>query len=222
MRKLIVLALVAVTAFGSTAALASAKGLKLGEGSASKVNETLKEEETITIAGETGTLEVAGTAVTCKKSKGSIEQNTPLTVQKGSVTFEECKVAAGTCEATVANITTEKLKGESGEVAKAEAADESGLLLEPETGTSFATIPATTCNVETKVTGKVAGELTAPSAGKGKLTFALESGKQKIKTINTEKGAIKPSLKAFGLEATQKQVNNVSLPKTLFLLTVGV
>jgi len=172
-----------------------------------------------TVSGAAGKLSVAGTSVTCKQNKGSGEVTGFESFAKVVSTFEECEVEVGGKKEPIANITTKNLKGAAGEIAKAEATSESGILLEPETGTEFATIPATKISPETKVTGSVAGELgPLTNAKEQTLVFALSAGKQKIKTINVEDVVKKPSLKAFGLAATEETTQKIVYEENLWLI----
>ena len=164
-----------------------------------------------------GVLTVAGIKVKCKKDKDTGEITGTGTVGKVVVTFEECTSTkeAKECKtnspgAKAGEIVTKELKGELGTVAKAEAASEVGLLLEPASGTEFVTLEKNECIIETKVTGKVAGEVTPVKKLQttGKLEFKTVEGKgekQSIKKITTEAGKKEePSLKAFGLTATEE------------------
>jgi hypothetical protein len=168
-----------------------------------------------------GVLAVAGTEVKCKKDKNKGEITSTTTVGKVEVTFEECKVKGNAKECALANIATTKLKGELGEGAPEEDASEVAVLFEPEEGTTFATIPATECNVETKVTGKIAGEINRSGANtEYLLAFGLNPAKkQRIKTFERSAGdaVVAPSLKAFGLEATEETNELILFEEKLWL-----
>ena len=163
-------------------------------------------------------LTVSGIKVKCKKDKDKGEIGENFRIVNLVVTFEGCVAIKGGKECTTnskpkvaeGTIVTTTLKGELGTVAKAEAASEVGLLLEPASGSEFVTLEKNECIVETKVTGKVAGEVTP--IGKlettGKVNFKTVEGKgekQTIKKIKTDSGKEEePKLTAFGLPATEE------------------
>jgi hypothetical protein len=148
-------------------------------------------------------------AITCAKSTSEGEITGATTMGSVVLTFTECYAtksgtrcyfkSAGAKNA--GEIITDKLKGELGEVAKAEAESKVGLLLQPEVKTEIARLESA-CG-SPLVTGDIAAEVT-PVKTSGKtldLAFVGADGSQKIREI-TMKGPIHyaPQLKgeSFG------------------------
>jgi hypothetical protein len=140
------------------------------------------------------TLTVTGVTVTCQKDTDKGELWGKESVANVVVTFMECKGKKGTEECKVKSkgaagaeeIVTNTLKGELGEVAKAEATTEVGLLLEGESSNVFVTLeggclPAGGGAVE----GSVVGEVTPLAlAFNDTVVFTLNGGgEQKVKTF---------------------------------------
>lgn len=157
-----------------------------------------KAKDTFTTSSGESVLAGTGLTITCKKDTGKGEVTSKTTVT-GTVSFEGCKgeILGNKCPETISST----LVGTLGEVAKAEATSEVGLLFKAKEG-AFAEFKCGSLNF--KVTGSVAGEVTPTktSSTTGKVIFALSGGAQKIKEITIEGKKEKPSLKAFGLNST--------------------
>jgi hypothetical protein len=187
-----------------------------------------------------GTLTAGGKAITCKEDTNVGETVGKESVQNVVVTFTGCEEPKTPCKVNSPGqaagvIVTNALRGELGEVAKAEATSEVGLLLEPTpTKAEEEKIPPTkppfvvlegSCIPTTAVEGKLVGEVTPLALStKHNLEFALSAGKQKIKTFERsfakhcgipaggnqceEDAKLKPKLTAFGLEATEESLKD--------------
>jgi hypothetical protein len=212
--------LIAVFAIGAVAASAA---LAADPGHQQEFNKELVKKKFVSKEGK-GVLTVAGIAITC-----TADTNTGETIGKESlrnvvVTFTGCEEPKTPCPVNSPGsgsgvIKTNALKGELGEVAKAEATSEVGLLLEPETGSEFVKLEGS-CIIKTAVEGKVVGEVTPLTLStKHNLEFAVSAGKQKIKTFERsnalhcgtvckEDEVIKAKLTAFGLEATEESLKD--------------
>ena len=166
----------------------------------------------ITTVSGTGVLVGAGTTITCTSDggKGEVTSKTQI---NSTVTFKGCsgEVFGGKCPSEITSVLT----GTLGEVAKGEAESEVGLLFKPKSGTTFAEFK---CGIITvKVTGTIAGEvkpIKTPGT-KGTVTFALASGKQKIKKIIVGGKEEKPKLTVLGSESTLTSVEENTFSKEL-------
>jgi hypothetical protein len=153
------------------------------------------------------TLEAStGEVITCTNDLGHGEINGPRTEGKLVITFHGCNAKSGSSTCTVKSpgntpglITLDTIKAELGSVKTTEAASGVGLLLEPASGTAFATIQGN-CIVEAAVSGSIAGEIASvnkPSID-NKLVLAASKGSQAIKSITVLGSTKKPALLAFG------------------------
>jgi hypothetical protein len=206
--SLILLAVLATTLTATTAASASAPEFKPG---------TLNR---FTADSGTGALETASTsAITCTNDSVTGEVTGPKTIGSVIITFHGCQsTEKGGCSlqtnsATPGLITTNTLKGELGTTK--EATSGVGLLIEPATGTAFATLEGTCLLVSpSPVTGSIAGEVTPVNNGAtkdNKLVFLGSKGKQKIKEINILGVVKKPAFKALGLLESSETTNELVL-----------
>jgi len=164
-------------------------------------------------------LVVSGTVVQCKKdtSFGHFVGRTKIV---DVVIYENCKVIAGGKECEInsvgakaaGEITTTELTGELGEIT---TGSKVGILLEGEVNKAkekvFATLAATECSPETKVTGTIIGEVEnkkkLSSTGNVILTTAKKEGKtQSITKIERSSNdeSVTAGLKAFGKAATDE------------------
>jgi hypothetical protein len=154
-----------------------------------------------TVKSKTGStfIELAGTTykIACKASTGSGKIRSVKEVETVVVKFKECKAKEGEetkeCEVHSTSplggseeIITKTLKGRLGEVAKAEATSQRGLLLEPLAGTVYVTIKGSTecLPAETsEVKGSLIGEISTVKSAKIKneLIYTIkESSSQMI------------------------------------------
>jgi hypothetical protein len=164
--------------------------------------------------GGPNTLKAGASATSCEEAVDAGEITGMPTIGKLVVTFTGCHVngeGGKTCTiksvgAKEGDIVTHTLKGELGTTKSTEATSEVGLLLEPETTKTWATLEATTCSSESKVTGSLAAEV-LPISEKtdfGSLNFAVSSGKQNIKKIAVSSAVKEPELVAFSTTATEE------------------
>jgi hypothetical protein len=184
------------------------------------------------LSGSAGTtaLAVSTGSVTCSHTSiGAPKLTSSDTIGGIVLTSTGCKAKIGTeeCEAnsvgaSAKTIVTHTLKGELGQVSGSEAASGVGLLLEPTTGKEIAKLAKTSCVSETSVAGAVAGEFTPVNTGAtaklqttGKLSFAVKSGQQKIKSIILQGTTVKPKLTAFGLEATEEEGDELTFEEPM-------
>jgi hypothetical protein len=163
---------VALTLFVVAAALAA---------SASTASAALHFSKEAKYTSTSGTSVISG-IVKCTSDTGKGQVSGAL--YQGTLQLEGC---ARPCSSTIGL----EFTGELGEVAAAEASSEVGIVIKP--GTTFL------CGTETvQITGSVAGELT-PLSTSEKLIFVSIPGTpptQKIKTIKTASGTLKPVLLA--------------------------
>jgi hypothetical protein len=108
-------------------------------------------------------------------------------------------------------IVTNTLKGELGTVKTSEAVSGVGLLLEPETTKKMYLLAENECELETAVSGSIAGEISPVGSTQttGKLVFAVTSGKQDIKEIAVLGTVKKPGLNAFSFTLTQESTESL-------------
>ncbi len=181
---------------------------------------------------KSATIKLATTSesVTCSAATNAGEISGATTVGKLVITFTGCKAKKGEEACTVKSVggsakegelVTKTLKGELGEVEEAEAADEVGLLLEPETTKKILTLASAKCVAETSLEGTMAGEVTplATSTKTDKLVLAVSTGKQKIKSITVKSGsttkAVKPELVLAATEATAESTDELGFEKAV-------
>jgi hypothetical protein len=150
---------------------------------------------------------------TASTTSGEITSTSTLGKTVEKLTGCQWQTAGGVCPlhsvgAKEGEIVTNSLTGELGTVfTTKEAASGVGLLLEPTTGTVWATIApsAGPCNsIETALEGKVAGEVAAigKKATTNTLVFGVTSGKQDIKEITLDSGkVVKPKFSGWGIAA---------------------
>jgi hypothetical protein len=185
-------------------------------------------KQKFTSKSTTSKLTNASESVTCSADTNAGELSSATTVGKLVITFTGCVAKKGTESCTVKSIggsvkegelVTKTLKGELGEVEESEAADEVGLLLEPESAKKILTLASTKCTTETSLEGTFAGEVTplATSAKTAKLILATSSGKQKIKSITVKPGttAKATKLELAGVEATAESTDEIAFEKAL-------
>lgn len=173
----------------------------------------------VTGTGGTVKLTTSSESIICPNSRTSTAKFIGVeTIGSLVVTSTGCKAKKGAeeCEvmsvgASAKTIVTHTLKGELGEVATSEAASGAGMLFAPQTGKEIATIAKASCIPELAITGMMAAEVTPVNTGTtakmqttNKLSFALQAGKQKIKSITVKGSTKKPELEAFGGEATDE------------------
>jgi hypothetical protein len=176
-----------------------------------------------TFTGTEGKVFIGPTAVIkCKKDEGSGEVVTKeenKKVTKVKTTFKECSAeneAGETCKpkskgGTEGKIETNELKGELGEVAKAEAESEVGLKFEPTSGTTYVTLegkclPSSPAPIEGSLICEV--KPVGTLAKEGKLVCSMASEKQKIRKFKGE--TTTHELKGFGLESIPVEDTSVT------------
>lgn len=193
------------------------------------------------IKGESGaaTLKAGTSTVTCMNSSNGGEIEGTTKVKGVVVTFTKCTSAESSkkCSGVAINSTNEpkgsgtikttSLKGELGEgVAQAEVAGATVLLLEPPENSEkikeFVTLEANGCTVTTQVTGTIAGvvEKTGKKLKVGEkapVVFKEAAGKEQVTELERSVGnaIVKPSLKAFGVTATQTVTSETSFEQEL-------
>jgi hypothetical protein len=167
-----------------------------------------------TFAGTEGKVYIGSSeAIKCKKEEGSGEVVTKeenKKVAKVKITFKEClmeNTSGETCKpkskgGTEGKIETNELKGELGEVAKAEAESEVGLRFEPVSGTTFVTLegkclPSTPAAIEGSLICEV--KPVGTLAKEGKLVCAMANEFQKIRKFKGE--STTHELSGFSLES---------------------
>jgi hypothetical protein len=163
--------------------------------------------------GAPSTLKAGPTATSCEEAVDAGEVTGTSTIGKLVVAFTGCQITAESKTCTIKSvgakegeIVTHTLRGELGTTKSTEAETEVGILLEPETTKTWATLDSTKCSLETRVTGSLAGEI-LPISEKtqyGDLSFEVSSEKQLIKKISVSSGVKEPSLDAFGVNATEE------------------
>ena len=180
-----------------------------------------------------GTVTIADTAlsarVLCKKEEveGEIEPGSTTHVEEVVIKFTGCtdivpisghltKCAVKSPGQPSGTLRTKRLDGDLGEVALAEAADEVGLDLKPEVGTTVMVVAPTTCTIPTvSVTGSVIGEVTprngTPSTEE-KLVSALTGTAQRIQKLGS---AAPDTLKVGATEATLTSSVTLKFAETL-------
>ena len=172
----------------------------------------------------TSKLVTTGESITCSADTNAGEVTGATAVGKVVITFTGCKAKKGeeictvkSASAKEGEVVTKTLKGELGEVAESEAADEVGLVLEPETTKKIATLASAKCSAEASLEGSVAGEVTplATAAKTDKLVFAVTSAKQNIKSITVKPGTAAKTVKLelAGLEATDESTDEIGFEK---------
>jgi hypothetical protein len=142
---------------------------------------------TLLMESGTTTIRLNGTPLlTCSKDRALGKIANKTTIDEGNWTIERC-TSPRSCPRSI----TFELTGELGEVAKAEATSEVGLMFrlggEIKCGTE-----------EIRITGNVAGEVTQIGALTldDELKFELAASKQKVKSITIGGHAIRPELLA--------------------------
>ncbi len=167
-----------------------------------------------TFSGTEGKVFIGPSSVIkCKKDEGSgevVSKEENKKVTKVKTTFKECSAedaAKETCKpkskgGTEGKIETNELKGELGEVAKAEAESEVGLKFEPASGTTYVTLegkclPSSPAPIEGSLICEVK-PVGAP-AKEGKLVCTMASEVQKIRKFKGETAT--HELEGFGLES---------------------
>jgi hypothetical protein len=167
-----------------------------------------------TFAGSEGRMIAGAKAeIKCKKSEGSGEVVTKeenKKVAKVKIIFKECSAeneAGEVCKpkskgGTEGKIETNELKGELGEVAKAEAEGEVGLKFEPVSGKVYVTLegkclPSSPAPIEGSLICEV--KPVGTLAKEGKLICLPSGEKQKIRKFKGETAT--HELKGFGLES---------------------
>jgi hypothetical protein len=165
--------------------------------------EVVKKGFTVKSKSGSTLIEITGTKykIACKSSLGSGRIKSLKEVENTVVKFKECRAKEGEaineCEVKSTSppggpeeIITKTLKGRLGEVAKAEATSERGILLEPLTGTVYVTIkgsteclPAETSEVKGSLIGEVASVKSAKF--KNELNYTIkEASSQMIKKFS--------------------------------------
>lgn len=168
-------------------------------------------------------IERGGRAAVCQLDTGSAVVDTSGMADI-RFNYTRCRLVVGGKEcpvhsvgAATEEIATNTLKGELGTVAASEATSGVGILLSPESGTTIATLAATECEAESKVTGNLAGEV-SPIHKKeltGTLAFKVSSEKQIIKKITVLGKAEEPSLKWGGEAAALESTESLHFAKEL-------
>lgn len=163
--------------------------------------------------GEPSTLKAADIAVSCEEAVDAGEVTGMSTIGKLTVTFTGCQVTAASKTCTIKStsakegeIVTNTLMGELGTTKSEEATSEVGLLLLPESGKTWTILAETSCSLESRVTGTLAGEV-LPISEKTEYTgleFGVSSQKQNIQDIIVASGLVQPSLTAFSETATEE------------------
>ncbi len=145
-------------------------------------------------AGLEPTLTTTLNTIKCKSdtSTGKISGDKTMSVENLVITFKECKAITGggcaiksTGAGNVEEIVMNPLKGTLGRVMSKEATSEVGLVLEGP-GSVFVTLEGTCLIVSpTKITGKIAGEITPINKSQltGNLIFEATGNKQRIKKV---------------------------------------
>lgn len=174
---------------------------------------TLPSVKTFKGMGAPSILKAGNTATSCEEVVDAGEVTGMSTIGELVITFTGCQVTAESKTCTIKSvgakegeIVTHTLKGELGTTKSTEAETEVGLLLEPETTKTWATLESTKCSPEARVAGSLAGEV-VPISEKthyAALWFGVESGKQLIKKILVSSGAKEPALEAFGVATTEE------------------
>ncbi len=188
---LMLVAVLAVGAIGVSVASAmiESKAEFIKNGIKTKNNFTGKSR-----AGLEPTLTTTLTTIKCKSdtSTGKISGDKTMSVENFIITLKECKATTnGGCAVNsegagnAEEIVVGPLKGTLGRVMSKEATSEVGLVLEGP-GSMFVTLLGSCLTVTpTKVTGKIAGEVTPinKSQLKSELIFEATGNKQKIKKV---------------------------------------
>jgi hypothetical protein len=156
--------------------------------------------------------------ITCQQTKGEGELSSTTTVSSVTISFSECSIVAGGHKCSFGPFTTYKLKGQTGEIAKAEAASEVGILLEPETGSRIAIFEKTPCSPEGIIQGKIAGEMVGVEGTEFKLVFERNKENQKIKNFETSADTnAKPELFLVGFQLTWESTEALKFEESLTL-----
>lgn len=172
-------------------------------------------------------LTVPGFKVTATASTGEGSLATTTTATKVKVIFTGATIENLKTKETASiksvgagkagEIVVKPLKGTVGEIVGGAPLDKAGLLLEPETGTEFVTFEKTAVSPETKVKGKIAGQIkvAAAKSTKGELIFGVTGGKQNVTEwqANSDVTPVKPVLTAFGETATEETTDSVTFVK---------
>lgn len=215
--KMIVVALVAVSAVGTVVASAAMAA-------APEFNPSTKQG----FKGTSGTTNLYGSGgqkITCPKDKFTGTILSATTISVSSLTYEECKYTntkSESCEAKTPGksaglIDTSILLGKLGKVAKAEAASEVGELLAPETGSTFAEIEASCFGTgKIKVENSVIGEVTPvkKSQTTGEVIFKVGSTKT-LQTIKKFEGGEENFLEAFGSTSGYEGTESITFEKAV-------
>ena len=176
----------------------------------------------------TGVLETSSTAaLECTSDLVHGFITGPRTIGSVIVVFHGCKSKEGSgCSVNSTGLPTTSpvesgglivwhfLKGELGSVKTSEAASGVGLLLEPETGTTFVTLEGS-CLLLTPapITGSFAGEVTPinTTSKHGIVRIIGSKGKQKIAEINVLGTVKKPKLESLGLLESSETTTELAL-----------
>jgi hypothetical protein len=204
---LIALAVLAISLAAVTGASAAEPEFKPGS-----LNRFTGESSTISLAT------ASTAAIECTKDSVTGEVTGPKTIGSVIITFHGCESKEGSgcvlhSPGLVSLIVTNTLNGELGTTKEAKSGV--GLLLQPATGTEFATLEGTCISVSpAPVTGSIAGEVTPVNNGEttdGKLIFIGSKGKQTIEQIAILHVVKKPELRALGLLKTSETTNELVL-----------
>lgn len=174
----------------------------------------LPKSTSVKLPGEPVTFKSASLEIACTSSSGTGTITGMNSLGKLLFTYKGCegKEGGGTkClvrspGAASGELVTRSLTGLLGTVKEAEALDEVGLLLEPETEKRILLIEKSSCLAEASLTGKVTGEIGPISllGSFGDVGFDVASGKQLIKKITVSGVEESPALELAGLATSME------------------